>query len=157
MLWINWKSAVAGQQAGSVAHRRGDAAEWQAIRCADGWLALVYQPEDWPALRRFVDDARLDALHFATPALRREHGTALAVIIEAALMRYTRAEIRVEAQARRLPLGPVWSLAELLDDPHYQARGVFRSAVLPDGSTAPMASLPLTWDGARLAPGAVPA
>ncbi len=155
LLWINWKSVIASQGGRAGLSRQGSAAEWQVIRCADGWLALVHQENDWPALRALADQPALDDARFATLAGRRANAQALAAVIEAGLMRHTRAEIRALALARRLPLGPVWSLAELLHDRHYLERGVFFPAALPGGE-APMASLPVVWNGARFAPGPVP-
>ena len=157
LLWINWKSAVAADATGEAPSRRGSAAEWQVLRCADGFVAVVYQPDDWPALQNFVGDPRLNDGRFATAALRLANGKALATVLEAGLSRYTRNEIRARALAARLPLGPVWTLAELLDDRHYTARDVFSPATMPDGTTAPLHTLPLTWNGTRFAPGSVPA
>lgn len=157
MLWINWKSAVASRATGETSSRRGSAAEWQVVRCADGWVAVIYQPEDWAALKALVGDARMDEERFSTAEARLANGRALAAVIEAGLARYSREEIRARALASRLPLGPVWSLAELMDDPHYRARSVFAPATMPDGSMAPMVSLPLSWNGARFRPGPVPA
>ncbi len=156
MLWINWKSAVASHATGEVPSRRGSAAEWQVVRCADGWVAVIYQPDDWVGLRRLVGDARLEEERFSSAAARLANGRALAAIIEAGLAGQSREEIRRRALAARLPLGPVWSLAELLEDRHYRARSVFVPATMPDGTTAPMVSLPLTWNGARFRPGPIP-
>jgi crotonobetainyl-CoA:carnitine CoA-transferase CaiB-like acyl-CoA transferase len=157
LLWINWKSVIAGQVAANSPSRQGRAAEWQVLGCADGWLALVYQATDWPALCDLVGDPRLHEERFATVAARRENGRELAALIEAGLSHHTRDEIRSLALARRLPLGPVWSPAELLQDRHYLSRGVFFPAIMPEGAAGMMPSLPVVWNGARFAPGPVPA
>jgi crotonobetainyl-CoA:carnitine CoA-transferase CaiB-like acyl-CoA transferase len=34
-----------------------------------------------------------------------------------------------------VPVGPINSIREIMDDPHYQARGMFENATLPDGTT----------------------
>jgi len=152
MLWVNWKSVIAGLDPAGAPTRPGKAAEWQTIRCADGWLALVYQSGDWPALRDLAGEPALHEPRFATHAARRAHGRELAAILEAGLSRHTRAEIRALAAARRLPLGGVWSVAELLKDPHYLARGVFAAA---PGKGA-MLSQPVVWNGQRLMPCGLP-
>jgi formyl-CoA transferase len=41
-------------------------------------------------------------------------------------------EILEEAQ---VPVGPIYSVADMLDDPHFNARGLFETHPLPDGST----------------------
>jgi crotonobetainyl-CoA:carnitine CoA-transferase CaiB-like acyl-CoA transferase len=156
LLWINWKSVI-GAQGGGGASRQGPAAEWQVVGCADGWLALVYQEADWGALTALVGDPALQEARFATAAARRANGREVAERLAAGLGHYTREEIRALALAQRLPLGPVWSLTELLEDRHYLERGVFFPARLPDGTPGMLASLPVVWNGARLAPGPIPA
>jgi crotonobetainyl-CoA:carnitine CoA-transferase CaiB-like acyl-CoA transferase len=93
----------------------------------------------------------LDDACFATPQTRRAHRRELALAVESALRYRTRDDIRDLCLARGLPLGPVWSLTELLQDRHYLARGVFSPA---DGHAGAMLSLPAVWDGMRFPPGA---
>jgi crotonobetainyl-CoA:carnitine CoA-transferase CaiB-like acyl-CoA transferase len=147
---------VIAAQDGVASTRQGRAAEWQVIRCADGWLALVYQEADWPGLCELVGSPALRAERFATIAGRRSHGQELAELIESGFVRYTRDEIRSLSLAKGLPLGPVWSLAELLEDRHYLSRGVFFPAMVAGGAVGMMASLPVVWNGSRLEPGPIP-
>jgi crotonobetainyl-CoA:carnitine CoA-transferase CaiB-like acyl-CoA transferase len=149
LIWVNWKSVIAAATPEGAMVRQGPDADWQVLRCADGWMALVYQDTDWPRLRALVGEA-LDDARFATAQARRQHRRALAVAVEAALCHHTRADIRALALARGLPLGPVWSLTELLQDRHYLARGVFFPAAGHDGA---MVSLPAVWNGMRFPPG----
>jgi crotonobetainyl-CoA:carnitine CoA-transferase CaiB-like acyl-CoA transferase len=150
LLWVNWKSVIAAETPDGAMTRQGAAADWQVIRCADGWMALVYQDTDWPELRALVGES-LDDVRFATSRARRGHRRELAVVVESALCQHTREEIRTLSLARGLPLGPVWSLTELLQDRHYLARGVFFPA---EGHGGAMMSLPAVWNGMRFPPGA---
>jgi crotonobetainyl-CoA:carnitine CoA-transferase CaiB-like acyl-CoA transferase len=35
----------------------------------------------------------------------------------------------------QVPVGPIYSVADMIDDPHFKARGLFETHALPDGST----------------------
>jgi crotonobetainyl-CoA:carnitine CoA-transferase CaiB-like acyl-CoA transferase len=111
---------------------------------------VVYQPGDWPALRRLCGDSRLDEDRFADPAGRQKHALALADIIESALGHLTRHELQERALSLRLPLGPVWDIEELRHDPQMLARGF-----LSEMHGVPR--LPVLWNGAAFPVGPVPA
>jgi crotonobetainyl-CoA:carnitine CoA-transferase CaiB-like acyl-CoA transferase len=156
-IWLNWKSVATAATGGTVPRRLGPAADWPVIRCADGWIALVYQDGDWPGIRALAgDDARLAAPSLATVAGRLGRGAEIAAVVEQHLRGLTRAEIHALALARRLPLGPVYSLAELGESPHLSARGFLATAEGAGGPIA-MPRLPVLWNGQGFAPGRVPA
>lgn len=157
MIWTNWKSVVGVEIGGDGGKRQGDAAEWQVVRCSDGWIALVYQEADWQRLRSLIEDPRLDEPRFATGAGRRSNAAELARIAEDRFRSFTRAQLRSEFLARGLPCGPVWSLDEVVDDRHNVEREVFSMSASADGSTIPLITLPASWDGKRLQPGLIPA
>ncbi len=140
-----------------VPGRLGRNAEWQVIRCADGYIALVYRDPDWPVLKALVADPALEEPRFEKRIERKRHAGEVAAIVERALMRFTRAEIRAIALARKLPIGPVWTLDELAEDAHTRARGLLQ----PLPGTARMAPrLPVLWNGEGfppVAPAAEPA
>lgn len=135
--WLNWKSAATVLLLGSAAGTRD---EWHTLPAADGHVALVYMAKDWPALRALVGDARLDDPRFATQASRGAHLAELDAILAPWFAARSRAEITAQAQARRIPIGPVLNPRELLADRQHRARGFLAS----DGSPR----LPLLWDGA---------
>jgi crotonobetainyl-CoA:carnitine CoA-transferase CaiB-like acyl-CoA transferase len=54
-VWLNWKSAASVACLGMLSTRTGRAAELPVLRCADGYVALVYQATDWAALCRLCD------------------------------------------------------------------------------------------------------
>jgi formyl-CoA transferase len=59
--------------------------------------------------------------------------------IDAAISDWTRRHAAQEAlrrlDAAEVPSGPIYSAAEMVDDPHYRERGVYQQAVLPGGAS----------------------
>jgi crotonobetainyl-CoA:carnitine CoA-transferase CaiB-like acyl-CoA transferase len=143
--WLNWKVAAGVMVMGGAPVRGGARVTWFTVPAKDGHVALVYQDKDWPPLRDLIGDPRLkDDPRFATGPARGANRAALLEVIGPWFAARTRAEITAAAQARRVPLGPVAWPAELLEDAQYRARGF----LAPDGTP----SLPVGWDGRRLAP-----
>lgn len=142
LVWLNWK-AVPLEGYDVLPGRTGAAAEWQVLRCADGYAVLVYQEPDWPRLKVALAEPALDEPRFATRASRLAHLTELAAIIERRFLTLTRREIHALARQHRLPIGPVWSPGEAFGEPHNQARGLFEPLGADLGVQAPR--LPLVW------------
>lgn len=138
--WLNWKAAATVLLLGSSAGTRD---EWHTMPAKDGHVALVYMAKDWPALRDLIGDARLLEPRFATQSGRSAALGEMDAIMAPWFAARTRAEITAAAQARRVPIGPVLSPRELLQDRQHRARGFLAA----DGTPR----LPLLWDGA--APG----
>ncbi|WP_048644863.1 CoA transferase [Nitratireductor soli] len=149
VVWLNWKSAPLEAGAPVPPGRAGAAAEWQVLRCADGWIALVYQEPDWPHLCDMVGDDRLRQAKFATRQGRLGNLAELADIIETVFLSRTRRQLHEQAASHRLPLGPVWSPDELIDDPHNLARAMFTALPPLPGEQAPVQAprLPVLWNG----------
>lgn len=140
--WLNWKAA-AGVLVGGTALKRGNARNyWRIMPARDGYVALVYQDKDWPALCDLVGDPRLLEKRFSSLKGRAEHLAELLDILRPWFSTRTRAEVTAQAQQRRIPIGPVLSPAELVDDPQYRARAFLQ----PDG----MPALPIVWNGRRI-------
>lgn len=149
IVWLNWKSVPMGAHGAVPQGRAGAAAEWKVLRCADGWVALVYQDPDWTHLCELIGDDRLRQPKFSTRQGRLRYGVELAGIVETALLERTRRQIHERASALRLPLGPVWAPHEIMSDPHNLARRLF--AALPQGAGDALACaprLPILWNGA---------
>lgn len=149
VVWLNWKAVPLGPDAPIPPGRAGASAEWRIVRCADGWIALVYQEPDWPHLCTMVRDERIRQSKFATRQGRLENAVELADIIEHAFLSRTRRQLHEEALSFRLPLGPVWAPEEALGDPHNAARALFEE--LPGSYQTPGAifapRLPVLWNG----------
>lgn len=142
-VWLNWKTLGATLRNGTSPTRPGKRAEWAVAACADGHVALVYRAAEWKALLAATDDARLRDERFQSGPGRRANAAELNAILADVFSRMTRSELRDLALNRRLPFGPVWSPAELLDDAHMRAREFFK-----DG----MPRLPVLWNGRTFAP-----
>lgn len=155
-LWLNWKNLAMVSIGEMPATRSGQAMSWPVVRCADGWVAVVYQPHEWETLRDMLGDPRLQDLRFSTPAGRADHAAELSALFEASLANSTRAEVNALAVRHRLPLGVVQSAGELAEDPHYRARGFVRSVASEAGSVS-IPRLPVLWGGEQFAPGRLPA
>jgi crotonobetainyl-CoA:carnitine CoA-transferase CaiB-like acyl-CoA transferase len=142
LVWLNWK-AVPLEGYDALPGRTGAAAEWQVLRCADGYAVLVYQEPDWLRLKAALAEPALDEPRFSTRASRLAYLGELAAIIERRFLTLTRREIHALARQHRLPIGPVWSPAEAFDETHNQARGLFEPLGADPGVQAPR--LPLVW------------
>lgn len=141
-VWLNWKTLGLASRGVAAPRRAGRLGEWPMLACRDGYVATVFRNQEWASLKRATGDPRLEDDRFATPALRRANRAALNAILAEIFGRMTRAEIRAMALAHKLPLGPVWTPEELVEDPHMTARGSFVQA---DGGHVPR--LPVTWNG----------
>lgn len=153
IVWLNWKAVPLEADAPTPAGRAGAAAEWQVLRCADGWIALVYQEPDWPQLCDMVGDDRLRQKKFATRQARLENLVELAEIVESAFLSRSRRQIHDEALSCRLPLGPVWNPREVIEDPHNVARALFEElspSLVEEKQPAFAPRLPVLWNGAAL-------
>ena len=155
-VWLNWKNVATVATGGEAPGRTGRAADWPVLRCADGWVALVYQDADWPAIRELANnDPRLADPAFATAAGRRSRAGEIASIIERYLANMTRAEStiwRCAAACRSAPSSArriSWTIR--ISSPANFSR---RSRRVMD--TASRLPLPVLWNGAGFAPGGVP-
>ena len=84
---------------------------------------------------------------FSNNAGRTLHREQVNALLEAALRRFSSAEIVPLLQAAGVPCGPVWSVAQVMDSDFVSSRGIVTHA--PDSAvrvTAP----PLEFDGQRL-------
>ena len=138
--WLNWKAAASALLLGSPAASGQQRSDWHTLPAADGHVALVYMVKDWPALRDMVGDERLSDPRFATQRGRLENQKALDAVLGPWFAIRSRAEITRLAQARRIPIGPVLSPSELLQDKQHRARAFIGAGGMP--------RLPLLWDGA---------
>lgn len=148
IIWLNWKALPLDANTDALPSRAGRAGEWQILRCRDGYVALVYQEPEWPRLKQALSDPRLETDKFATRPSRLLHATELAGVIESCFQNMSRTQIQALAKHHRLPLGPVWSLEEALEDPHNLARDLFEPVKnAAPGAKAP--KLPIGWTGTQ--------
>jgi crotonobetainyl-CoA:carnitine CoA-transferase CaiB-like acyl-CoA transferase len=121
-------------QGGPASRRRGvnrfgPVYPQSVFAAADGWIGVTaLTPQQWQTLCDLVgmpELARDPA--FATTDLRMAASARLDTILEPALRKLNAAKLLLEGQSRRLPLGPVPSMAELLQTPHWRERQSFRT------------------------------
>ncbi len=152
-LWSNWKSYAERLYLGRSPTRQGLLAEWQAVRCADGYATLIFLEKDWPAVCRMIGEDRLSAPPFDTQAGRRSNMAALYEIARPWYRERTRAEIYALARKEGLPISPVLSVGEVIDDAQFAAQRFFVPAV-GAGNDAPLKvpTIPTIWNGRRFPP-----
>lgn len=156
MIWLNWKAPAGALFLGRPPSREGAQAEWRTIACADGHLALVYADRDWPALCKLARSPVLAAPPFDTPAGRRTNRLRVVELLETAFASRSRAEIFAEAKAARIPLGPVLSPLELIEDEQYLARDFLATLEHATFGSLVMPHVPASWNGQRFAPRPAP-
>ncbi|MEQ9123273.1 MAG: CoA transferase [Alphaproteobacteria bacterium] len=154
LAWVNWKAVGAAEfRPQDKVTREGRQAEWQVLRAADGWIALVFNERDWPQLAKLVGHPALADPALATSAGRGPRRAAYMPHIEAWVAARTREEIYRDAQARRVPIGPVVEPGEIVDDVQAKARRMI--AEVKRGPTGRAMSAPLSpvvWNGAGFPP-----
>jgi crotonobetainyl-CoA:carnitine CoA-transferase CaiB-like acyl-CoA transferase len=131
-------------------------AEWQAVACAGGHVALVFMEKDWPALRDMVGNPALGEPRFQTPQGRRAARRELMALLAPWFAARSPTAIYAEAKARGLPIGPVLSPGDLLDDAQFQARDFIRTLRHPAHGELRLPRLPILWNGDGFAPSPAP-
>lgn len=143
--WLNWKAVLSPKPV----RRQGSASEWQVVPCQDGFVAVVYQQEDWPNMLRLTGVEALADARFRTRAGREEHRDELMAHIRRWFAPRTKEEVTRLARAYRIPLGPVLTPRELRHDPQYAARDFIRSLGRMGERALDLPQLPVLWNGAR--------
>ena len=124
-LWINWKSLAAAAQGRPIPRRSAEIGKWRTVPCADGHVALVYFDRDWPLLGKMTGDPAMLALSVERAWTDPDKLAVLERGLAEWALRHTRQQIAAASKSFGLALGPVWTPAELLDDPQYCARHFF--------------------------------
>jgi len=139
--YIEWKSGAYFDTDGHV-RRRGSDSEWVVLPARDGYIGLVYQAEDWPALTAFLQLDGLADERFATRRSRTAHARDLHAIVGPWFAARTKSEIYHEGQARGVPLGYVATISDLLVSEQYAAHGFWQTVDYPGIGRATYAGLP---------------
>ncbi len=140
-------SFIRWQCLGDERSRHGNAYHYlvpmNTFACADGAVYVNVVPAFWDAFTVFIDrpELLLDD-RFSTNALRVQHAAELNALTAEVLAPLTRAQIIARAEAARLPVGAVMSVAEVLDDPHLAARGFWETVEHPTGVSVRVPSVP---------------
>lgn len=118
------------------------------FQCADGWVFINIVPTFWEAFAVFLGKAELliDP-RFETNNLRMTNRDSLHQIIRETVASIPKSELRARANESRIPLGVVQSFAEIMEDPHLNARDYWRQVDGVDRLQIP--DLPFRVNGER--------
>ncbi|MEW1863272.1 CoA transferase [Streptomyces sp. NPDC088194] len=138
--YLDWKSTVSHAHGGPLPTRTGASTGlWRIVPAADGWIGVIFQPDQWDAVVALVDDPAL-----ADPELRHQ-ATRLAEperwwpVVEAWAARLPKQEVYRRAQRLGLPFGYSADIADLSIDPQFRARGFL--AETAEGRALPISPL----------------
>ncbi|WP_426413362.1 CoA transferase [Bradyrhizobium ganzhouense] len=145
VMWVNWKAIAGIDEKGKPPSRQGSQSEFQVVQCLDGWIAVVFSVTQFDNLRDLVDSPALHHQKFATREGRLKHISELYEHMKPWFAVRTRAEVYGEAQRRGVPLGPVCSPADLVDDPQNSAREFIVPFADMSVSDARAPRLPVLW------------
>ena len=152
LVWVNWKAVCATEFGGAPVSRQGERAEWRTLQCADGWIALVFEERNWPALVDLVDHPALRDPALARNAARAERRDDYMPHVAAWCAGRTKAEITAAAQSVGLPIGPVVEPKDLAADPQIAARRAIVRVADGAGGESLMPLAPVQWNGAGFEP-----
>jgi crotonobetainyl-CoA:carnitine CoA-transferase CaiB-like acyl-CoA transferase len=122
------------------------------FKTRDGWVLV--QSVGGPMFERWVnlmgEPEWLDDPRFKDDISRGEHGELISERLGRWCAERTTQEVLTEMEEVRLPAGPVMSPQQVLDDPHAQARGVFRHLEYPGaGKPAPVMDTPFSLSNSQ--------
>ena len=119
---------------------------------SDGYVAIIaIQPVHWNAVAQWVSEVTgnegiLDDI-FVDIVVRREALEAVDAWVEELTTQFTKQELFVEGQRRRIPITPVNTVGDLRNDPHLDAVGWWRPEEHPVLGSYTVPGSPFTTDG----------
>src|SRR5579885_545486 len=122
---------------GEVVPSRLVASSFEFLPCKDGAVSMLLVRDDqWQRLVELMGNPDWTQSElFAGFGGRRDHWDALAPLLCEFFAQFTAQELYRLAQARRIPLAPVNSAADVLASEHLRSRGAFVDLPLPEGGT----------------------
>jgi crotonobetainyl-CoA:carnitine CoA-transferase CaiB-like acyl-CoA transferase len=119
-----------------------------SLRTADGWVGVTaLTPQQWWALCELIGAPELGyEERFETAYERLLLGDEIDAILEPVFRTRTTAEWVAGGDARRIPITPMLTPAELPEAPHWSARGAF-AAFDESGLPAPTLPFRMSFDG----------
>ena len=123
----------------------------QMFRTADGWMFVMAQlPKFWTILVEEIGRPDLASDdRFATPASRRDNREALTAELEGVFTAQPTAHW-VDLLKGKMPVAPVNSLEEAMDNPFLEETGMIDHVDHPDRDNIKVLTSPIKVDGARL-------
>lgn len=121
--FIDWKSDITLAASGLSVKRTGaTAGRWRMVRAKDGWIGVIYQPEQWDTLVALIDDDRMREPSLRDEATRSTSSEWWAAVADWARDR-TASDAYEEAQGLGLAFGYSADMAAVADSPQLKARG----------------------------------
>ena len=127
-------------------NRSQTSAPADTFKTRDGWVLV--QSVGGPLFKRWAalmgEDHWLDDPRFKDDISRGDHGEVISERLAKWCAERTTDEVLSEMEAMRLPAGPVMSPHQVLDDPHVDAKGLFKAMDFPGLRTpAPVMTTPV--------------
>lgn len=130
---------------GHVRERSGGAlpgiAPSNTYRTADGAFVVIAGNSD-PIFRRLMHTIGRPDLAEAAEFAHNDGRAAQAALLDEAIEGWTRrhpiAQVLAALEAAEVPAGRIYSVADIVADPHYQASGMLLDSQLPDGTPVRM-------------------
>lgn len=130
---------------GHVRERSGGAlpgiAPSNTYRTVDGAFVVIAGNSD-PIFRRLMHTIGRPDLAEAAEFAHNDGRAAQAALLDEAIEGWTRrhpiAQVLAALEAAEVPAGRIYSVADIVADPHYQARGMLLDSQLPDGTPVRM-------------------
>lgn len=146
--YLEWKGRVY-DQVGNPLHR-GEGLGPVVIDCANGKFGLFYRGQaDWNGvLSVFPDAPQLRAAPFDTQEGRSTHRSEFVAAMSELCVHRTQQELYEALQAAGVPVGAVYTAADLLDSPQYRARD-FLIPITTAGADARQPAIPVRFNGQR--------
>jgi crotonobetainyl-CoA:carnitine CoA-transferase CaiB-like acyl-CoA transferase len=122
--WLTWRAAEYWGT-GDIPEPQGSGrAAYRAFQCADGhWVNIGPSNRLWPAACRTLGVPELiDDPRFNTASLRIQNHRELSRLFQIQFRTRSSQEWICAFQEAGIPVGPIKSVAEILDDPHVKAR-----------------------------------
>ncbi|HEY0247210.1 MAG TPA: CoA transferase [Gryllotalpicola sp.] len=147
--YIDWKSDVSFDASGAAPRRTGvHSGRWRMLPVTDGWIGVIYQPEQWGAMVELVDDPRMRDPELGTEAGRDRLAARWWPAVEDWARPLTRRDVFERAQRAGLAFGMSMDVPDVVAAEQYLARGF-----VPSDPAAPLGpffkSAELGWRTAR--------
>lgn len=154
--FIEWKSGAYFEADGRVRYRVGNKSHWQVLPALDGYIALVYQDDDFKKLQELTGIEALNDERFARRRGRAEHADELRELFAPWFASRSKLDVYHEAQAKGVPLGFVATIEDLLGSGQYEARGFWQTVDHPATGPAQYPGHPYHLTGIELPAGRAP-
>lgn len=154
--FVEWKSGAYYEADGRVRYRVGNRSHWLVLPASDGYVALVYQDENFPSLIKLTGLDMLDDERFATRAGRAQYADEIREILTPWFAERSKIDVYHAGQALGIPLGFVATAEDLLASPQYEARGFWQTVDHPATGPVQHPGVPYHMSGLTMRAGRAP-